>query len=247
VNKLKIRLKGKALLQGDKHIIWDVVAVEAAKFWVYMNLINDRDNIAFTARSRCTVVNETLAKNPSEWAHNTIDLINSMPTTDVHTIGVKDRTPLIIWARRITAKHNFLKSVQTKAMQMEQSIQEFKDAFEQLFIKGLPPFWDGKGKLYDQEEYNSLLTQCRMDHSIFEDLEENLKGPSLVEHLAADFEILNQLKIVKTMLPTMSYATYIDLEILIKEMMDYEIPFDSQWKEIVWLGRTKCSFPRTSK
>jgi hypothetical protein len=116
-----------------------------------------------------------------------------------------------------------------------------------LFIKGLPPFWDGKGKLYDQEEYNSLLTQHRMDHSIFEDLEENLKGPSLVEHLAADFEILNQLKIVKTMLPTMSYSTCIDLEILIKEMMDYKIPFDSQWKEIVRLGRTKCSFPRTSK
>jgi hypothetical protein len=32
---------------------------------------------------------------------------------------------------------------------MEQSIQEFKDMFEEFFIKGLPPFWDGKGKLYD--------------------------------------------------------------------------------------------------
>jgi hypothetical protein len=35
---------------------------------------------------------------------------------------------------------------------MEQCIQESKDLFEELFIKGLPPFWDGKGKLYDQEE-----------------------------------------------------------------------------------------------
>jgi hypothetical protein len=43
--------------------------------------------------------------------------------------------------------------------------------FEELFIKGIPPFWDGKGKLYDQEEYNALLTQCRMDHSKFETLE----------------------------------------------------------------------------
>ena len=78
-------------------------------------------------------------------------------------------------------------------------------------------------------------------------MEENLKKPSLVEYLAADFEILNQFKTVKTGLPTMSYATCIDLEILIKEMMDYEIPSDSQWKEIVWLGKTKCSFPGTSK
>jgi hypothetical protein len=88
---------------------------------------------------------------------------------------------------RVIAKKNLLKSVQTKAMQMEQSIQEFKDLFEELFIRGLPPFWDGKGKLYDQEKYNSLLTQCRMDHSKFEVLEENLKGPNMVEYLTRQF------------------------------------------------------------
>jgi hypothetical protein len=72
---------------------------------------------------------------------------------------------------------------------MEQSIQEFKDLFEEFFIEGLLPFWYGKGKLYDQEEYNSHLTQCRMDHSKFEDLEENLKGTNLVEYLTTYFEI----------------------------------------------------------
>jgi hypothetical protein len=96
-----------------------------------------------------------------------------------------------------------------------------------LFIKDLPPFWDGKGKLYDQEGYNSLLTQCKMDHSKFEGLEENLKGPSLVEYLTTYFDILNQFKIVRVGLPTMSYATCIDLDIMIKEMMDYEIPSNS--------------------
>jgi hypothetical protein len=107
---------------------------------------------SITARSRCTVVNETLAKKPSEWAQNAINLLNSIPTVELQTIGVKDRTTLIIWARRVIAKHNLLKLVQTKAIQMEKSIQEFKDLFEELFIKGLPPFWDGKGKLYDQED-----------------------------------------------------------------------------------------------
>jgi hypothetical protein len=97
------------------------------------------------------MVNETLAKNPSEWAQKAINLLNFVPTTELQTIGVKERTTLIIWARRIIAKNNFLKSFQTKATQMEQSIQEFKDLFEQLFIKGLPSFWDGKGKLYDLE------------------------------------------------------------------------------------------------
>jgi len=112
-------------------------------------------------------VSETLAKKPSKWALNTINLLNSIPTVELYTIVVKGRTTLIIWARRFIAKHNLLKSVQTKAMHMEKSIQEFKYLFEELFIKGLPPFWDGKAKLYDQQQYNSLLAQCRMDHSKF--------------------------------------------------------------------------------
>jgi hypothetical protein len=180
-----------------------------------------------TTRNKCIVVNATLAKKPLEWAQNAITLLNFVPTIELRTIGVKEITTLIIWAKRIISKHKFLKSVQTKAVQMEQSIQEFKDLFVQMFIKGLPPFWDGKWKLYDEEKYNSLLTQCRMDHSKFEGLEEILKGSSLVEHLASEFEILNQFKTIKVGLPTMTYATCIDLEILIKKMMDYKIPSDS--------------------
>jgi hypothetical protein len=130
---------------------------------------------------------------------------------------------------------------------MDQSLQELKDLFEEFFIKGLPPFWDVKGELYDQEEYNARLTQCRMDHSKFETLEENMKGATLVEHMITDFEILNHFKIVKLGLPVMSYASWIDLDILIKEMIDYDIPYDLQWKEIVQLGKIKCSFPGSSR
>jgi FtsZ-binding cell division protein ZapB len=247
VNKLKTRLKGKTLLQGAKHVIWDAIAVEVAKFRVYLNFIDDKDNMVVTAQNKCVVVNEILAKKPSEWAQNAIDLLNVVPTAELQTIGVKDRTTLIISARRIIAKHNLLGSVWNKAVQMEYNIQEFKNAFEDLFVKGLPSFWDGKGSLYNQEDYHSLLMQCRMDHSKFEDMEESLKGLSLVEYLATDFEILNKFKIVKVSMPAMSYATCIDLEILIKEMMDYRIPSDPQWKEIMWLGKTKCNVPGTNR
>jgi hypothetical protein len=94
----------------------------------------------------------------------------------------------------------------------------------------------------NKEEYNSHLTQCRMDHSKFENLEENLKGATLVEHLIIDFEILNQFKIVNIGLPVMTYASCIDIQILIKEIMSYDIPLDLQWKEIVGLGKTECNF-----
>jgi hypothetical protein len=96
IYKLKMILKGKGPLQGAKHIIWDSVATEAAKFKVYLNFINDKDNMAIKARSRCTVVNETLAKKPSIWTQNSINLLKSIHTVELHTIGVKDKTTLII-------------------------------------------------------------------------------------------------------------------------------------------------------
>jgi hypothetical protein len=72
-----------------------------------------------------------------------------------------------------------------------------------------------------------------MDHSKFENLEENLKGETLVEYLITDFEILNHFKAMKIGLLVVTYASCIDLEILIKEMMDYHIPSNLQWKKIV--------------
>jgi hypothetical protein len=48
VSKMKTRLKGKVLLQGDKDVMWDVISTEASKFRVYLNFINDKDNIAIT-------------------------------------------------------------------------------------------------------------------------------------------------------------------------------------------------------
>jgi FtsZ-binding cell division protein ZapB len=66
VDKMKTRLRSKGLLHGAKHIIWDSIIVEASKFRVYLNFINDKDSMAIIARSKCTIVNETLANKPSE-------------------------------------------------------------------------------------------------------------------------------------------------------------------------------------
>jgi hypothetical protein len=54
---------------------------------VYLNFINDKDSMEITSRSRCTVVNETLEKKPSEWAQNAINLLNSIPIAKLQTIG----------------------------------------------------------------------------------------------------------------------------------------------------------------
>jgi hypothetical protein len=48
----------------------------------------------------------------------------------------------------------------------------------------------------------------------------------MVECLTIDFEILNQFKTMNIGLQAMTCASCIDMNILIKEMMDYEIPSD---------------------
>jgi hypothetical protein len=95
-------------------VIWDAIVAEAAKFRVYLNFINDKDNVATTTRIRCIVVNETLAKKPSEWAQNVIDLRNFVPTTDLQTIGVKDRTSLIIWGQEASSSTTCSNQFKTK-------------------------------------------------------------------------------------------------------------------------------------
>jgi FtsZ-binding cell division protein ZapB len=246
IAKLKSRIKGKGPLQGAKHVLWDSLAADITKFRQYLNFVDDKNTATVTTRNKCAVVNETLLKRPLDWAQNAINLLNSVSNADLQTIGVKDRTAIIIWARKIIGKHNHIKNVQTKAEQMEQSVQDFKDLFSQLFNKGLPSFWDGRGNLISQEEYNVLLTQVRMDHSKFEDLEEGLKGVTIVDKLMNDFEVLSQFRTIRSGLPTILYASCIELEILVKEMVDYDIPSESQWKEIVRLGKTKYKIPASN-
>jgi hypothetical protein len=57
VNKIKTRIKGKRLLQGSKHIIWESISVEVTKLMTHLNFFNDEDKIAVLAKQRCKVIN----------------------------------------------------------------------------------------------------------------------------------------------------------------------------------------------
>ena len=57
-----------------------------------------------------------------------------------------------------------------------------------------------------------------MDHSKFEDLVKGLIGKVIVEKLMKDFALLDRFLVTKEGLPAVSYETYVDLEVLIREM-----------------------------
>ena len=78
-----------------------------------------------------------------------------------------------------------------------------------------------------------------MDHSKFEDLVKGLTGKVIVEKLTEDFEILDRFLIIKKGLRVVSYESYVDLEVSIREMIEYDTPNIKQWKIVEKFGKTK--------
>ena len=64
-------------------------------------------------------------------------------------------------------------------------------------------------------------------------------GKVIIEKLTDDFEIFDWFMITQSNLPPISYTLYVELEVSIKEMMDYNIPTQEQWKAMEKFGKTK--------
>ena len=78
-----------------------------------------------------------------------------------------------------------------------------------------------------------------MDHSKFEDLVKGWTGKVIVEKLTEDFEILDRFLVIKKGLAAVSYESYVDLEVSIREMKEYEVPIVEQWKIMEKFGKNK--------
>ena len=82
-----------------------------------MNHVDDNNVIANTILQRCKVMNETLKKKPLETTQNTVNFLNTLNRIDMQALGIKDRTVIIIWTRKIIGKHHHVKNVQAKEEQ----------------------------------------------------------------------------------------------------------------------------------
>ena len=96
VSKLKSRMKGKAPIHGENHILWDSFSADITKFKQYLNFVDDKSVVARKYLHRCTVVNETLPKRPLETAHNVINLLNEISNAHLQILGVKDKIVVIV-------------------------------------------------------------------------------------------------------------------------------------------------------
>ena len=78
-----------------------------------------------------------------------------------------------------------------------------------------------------------------MDHSKFDDLEKGLIGKVIVDKLTEDFKILQKFLIIRRKLPKVSYEAYMELEVSIHGMIEYDIPNAEQWRAIERFRETK--------
>ena len=75
-----------------------------------------------------------------------------------------------------------------------------------------------------KENYDYVLKALKMDHVKFQDMEKGLKGEVIVDKLNDDFHVLNQFRLIKSTLASIYNVSCVELELLSREMMDYEIP-----------------------
>ena len=93
--------------------------------------------------------------------------------------------------------------------------------------------------MFSQEQYHNLLVQSCMDHSKFDNLEKGMTRKAIVDKLKEDFEILQKFLIIRRGLPKISYESYMEMEVSIRKMIEYDIPSTEQWRAIERFGKMK--------
>ena len=78
-----------------------------------------------------------------------------------------------------------------------------------------------------------------MNHDKFYDMEKGLKEKKIIRKLEDDFDILSQIQKIRKSLPPMSYTDCINMEVMTMEMHSYDLPSESQWKEIDKFSKMK--------
>ena len=122
---------------------------------------------------------------------------------------------------------------------MNHQIKEFIEPFNPLFKGGLPFFWEEKGGMWCQKDYNDRLISCILDHRQFEDMQQSLSGKIVVDKLVGDFVMLFDFKATCAKLIDFSYVENVELKVLAKEMVNLGLPTVDQWKTIEQFGKNK--------
>ena len=80
--------------------------------------------------------------------------MNILTEEEISKANIQYRILVITWARKVSNKYHDLETVQEKFDVIHHQIKEYIELFNHLFKRGLPFFWEGKGGMWSQKEYN---------------------------------------------------------------------------------------------
>jgi len=122
ISKLKEKTKGVLQLQGEKHILWDEPIKAVASFRKQLVMIEEQEKALEAAVVKCKVVDEHLMKKSHEVAQNAIDFLKRASGTDLITLEVKNRTAILVTARKVLAKYKCQQSVRSKVADIKNEV-----------------------------------------------------------------------------------------------------------------------------
>ena len=109
------------------------------------------------AKKKVLTVLWELQKRPVATAENAIAFLSSLSNDFIDRYGIQNRVAVVSRARKVIVKHKMLETVWSKIDVIEHKVKEVIGLFKPLVDRGIPFFWEEKGPLLSQKEYQEFL------------------------------------------------------------------------------------------
>jgi hypothetical protein len=130
-----------------------------------------------------------------------------------------DRTNIFMDSKIFLTSKRLLQNDENKSHQLVGGIDSFKNIFNDSIKHGIPSFWDGnRSYLCTENNYRKLLDERRNNEVKFDKMEGNLKGQDVIDLLAEDFEMIDNLKLIFINLSQPSYEKYTNLHEIVRTL-----------------------------
>lgn len=122
LSKQNVFLSGKVPLQDAKHIIWDQIVEEMSKMWDYIELMENKRNIALASLAKYEVAKETMQQRPFKRAQHSIsftsdETLNVIRASDIY--GIMGRY------RRFIEKKNLMDNGKSQVDHILKEVSQF--------------------------------------------------------------------------------------------------------------------------
>ena len=186
--------------------------------------MEDQENAMIETKKKVLTVLGEVQKRLVATTKNVVSFLSSLSDDLANRYSIQNKVVVVSEARKVIAKHRMLETVQVKIDVIEHKVKEVIRLLKPLVDRGIPFFWEEKGPLLSQKEYQEHLVQCRLDNSKFGDMQQSLSGKIVFDKLASEFELLFNFKATRAEVLETSYPKMMELKAQAFHMVVVTLP-----------------------